>query len=313
MASYLLIFNVVRAYTFPEHTFLNPLLTAVTLAPVERQEGELFGAGGLKLYWQAWLPSNPKATVAIVHGAGEHSGRYEHVAARLAEASYAVYAHEHRGHGRSEGRRATIDSLDNAVADLRSFLALCRPREPGRPLYVLGHSMGGCISLAYACRHQEEIDGLILSSPLASSAAASAPLRAISKVLGALVPTLGIYAVEPEAISRDAEVVRDYETDPLVFHGRLPARTVVELTRGAESFPGQVGKLTLPLLVFHGTADRITPPAGSEMVVERAGSDDKTLRLLDGLYHETMNEPEQGKVLEMVVSWLDRRVTPKAG
>lgn len=279
---------------------------------MERREGELSGAGGLRLYWQAWLPPRPAALVAIAHGAGEHSGRYEHVAARLAGASYAVYALDHRGHGRSEGARATIESLDRVVADLRSFLGLCRERSDDRPLFLLGHSMGGCISLAYACRHQEEIDGLILSSPLASSAAASAPLRAISKALGALAPSLGVYAVETEAISRDPEVVRAYETDPLVFHGKLSARTVAELTRATESFPSQVRKLRLPLLVIHGTGDRITPPAGSEMVVERAASSDKTLRLFDGLYHETLNEPEQGEVLDLVVSWLDQRTKPKA-
>lgn len=278
---------------------------------MERREGELAGAGGLRLYWQAWLPPRPAATVVIAHGAGEHSGRYEHVAARLVDASYAVYAHEHRGHGRSQGRRATIDSLDAVIADLRSFLAQCREQAPERRLFLLGHSMGGCISLAFACRHQEEIDGLILSSPLASSSAASAPVRAISKALGALAPTLGVYVVETEAISRDPEVVRRYEADPLVFGGKVPARTVAELTRAAESFPSQVGKLRLPLLVFHGTGDRITSPAGSEMVVRGAASDDKTLRLFDGLYHETMNEPEQGEVLDLVVSWLDERTKPK--
>jgi alpha-beta hydrolase superfamily lysophospholipase len=274
---------------------------------VKRREGELSGAGGLKLYWQAWLPPRPVASVVIAHGAGEHSGRYEHVGSRLAHSSYAAHAHEHRGHGRSQGRPATIDSIDDVVADLRTFIAKCREQAPDRPLFLLGHSMGGCISLAYACRHQHEIDGLILSSPLASTAAAAAPLRAISKALGVLAPTLGIYAVETEAISRDPEIVRDYETDPLVFHGKLPARTVAELTRAAESFPSEVPKLRLPLLVFHGTGDRITPPAGSEMVVERAASEDKTLRLLNGLYHETMNEPERSEVLEMVVSWLDLR------
>lgn len=270
-------------------------------------EANLEGEGGLTLYRRSWLPDGePRATVVIAHGGGEHLGRYEHVAARLTAAGYAVQALDFPGHGRSEGPRADLGSMDAAVADLRSEIALARSELPDRKLFLLGHSMGGCISLEYALRHQDEIDGLILSSALASQNAASAAVRAISKALGSLVPRLGVYSVDTTLISRDPEVVRAYEEDPLVHHGKVPARTVGELTRSIESFPERVPALTVPLLVFHGTADQITEPAGTETVHDRAASSDKSIHLFEGLYHETLNEPEQGEVLDRVVKWLDQ-------
>jgi alpha-beta hydrolase superfamily lysophospholipase len=271
-------------------------------------EGTLMGAEGLELYHRRWAQADdPRAQVVITHGAGEHLARYEHVAEWLSAAGYEVHAYDQRGHGRSQGKRADLGSMDAAVADLRSVIALARSERPERRLFLLGHSMGGCIALEYALRHEDELDGLILSSPLASLNAASAATRAISKAVGSLLPRLGVYAVDTGLVSRDPEVVRSYEQDPLVFHGKLPARTVAELTRSVEAFPERLPGLRAPLLVFHGREDRITEPAGSELVHELAGSADKTLEIFDGLYHETLNEPEQDRVLDLIVAWLDAR------
>jgi len=271
-------------------------------------EGTLTGAGGLELYQRRWTrDGDPRARVVITHGAGEHLGRYEHVAERLERGGYEVHAYDHRGHGRSQGRRADIGRMDDVVADLRTVIALARAERPERKLFLLGHSMGGCIALEYTLRHQDEIDGLILSSPIASLNAASAMTRTLSKAVGSILPRLGVYDVDAGLVSRDPEVVRAYETDPLVHHGKLPARTVGELTRSVESVPGRLPGLRLPLLVFHGRADGITEPEGSELVHARAGSPDKELVLFDDLFHETMNEPEQGEVLDRVVAWLDAR------
>jgi alpha-beta hydrolase superfamily lysophospholipase len=200
--------------------------------------------------------------------------------------------------------------MDGAVADLRAMVSLARAETPGRKLFLLGHSMGGCIALEYALRHQEEIDGLILSSPLVSLDAASALTRAVSKALGSVLPHLGIYDVDPRLVSRDPEVVRAYETDPLVHHDKLPARTVAQITRSIESFPERLPGLTAPLLVFHGLEDGITEPAGSERIHSLAGSADKEIVLFDELYHETMNERERDEVLDRVVVWLDARADP---
>ena len=271
-------------------------------------EAALTGEGGLTLHRKRWLPDGePRAAVVIAHGAGEHLGRYEHVAERLTEAGYAVHALDHRGHGRSEGERADLESMDAAVADLRALIALVRAEESGGKLFLLGHSMGGCISLEYALRHQDEIDGVVLSSALTSLNAASAATRAVSKLVGSVLPRLGVYSVETSRISRDPEVVRAYEEDPLVHHGKVPARTVAELTRSVEAFPHRLPSLEIPLYVFHGSEDQITEPAGTAAVHDLAGSRDKSVVMFEGLYHETLNEPERDEVLDRIVAWLDQR------
>jgi acylglycerol lipase len=272
------------------------------------EEGRLAGAAGVELYWQAWLPeAEPTALVAIAHGASEHSSRYAHVAERLVGAGYGVYALDHRGHGRSQGKRAQLDRLDHVIADLREFVDLAAGRHPDAPVYVLGHSMGGGISIAYAVRHQATLAGLVLSAPVADPNAANAMTRAMSRIVSAIAPDLGVYSVDPALVSRDPEVVRRYEEDPLVYHGKLPARTVAEMTAAVARFPDEVVDLQLPLLVMHGGADELVPEAGSRMIHERAGSEDKTLEIWDGLYHEILNEPEQERVLELVVGWLGER------
>jgi acylglycerol lipase len=274
---------------------------------MNQTDGRFTGAGGVEIRWQAWLPTDPRAVVVIAHGAGEHSGRYAHVATRLTSAGYAVYALDHRGHGRSGGRRAVVDRMDNAVADLHTFVAFAASQHPERKVFLLGHSMGGTISLAFAPRHQEELAGMVLSGPVAVLEAASPALRVAAKVLSALTPNLGVFGVDPSLVSRDPEVVRAYREDPLVFHGKLPARTVAELAGAVERFPDAVPGIRLPLLLMHGTADKLAPPAGSSMVHERAGSSDKTLRLYDGLYHEILNEPEKETVISDLLDWLNAR------
>jgi acylglycerol lipase len=275
---------------------------------LKHEEGRLAGAAGVELYWQAWLPeADPRAVVVIAHGASEHSSRYSHVGERLVSGSYAVYALDHRGHGRSEGKRAQLDRMDHVVADLHAFVDLAAGRNPGARVYLLGHSMGGGISIAYAVRHQDGLAGLLLSGPVADPGAANAVTRTLSRVLSTITPDLGIYAVDPALVSRDPDVVRDYEQDPLNFHGKLPARTVAEMTGAVARFPDEVPGLRLPLLVMHGGADGLVPVAGSRMVHERAGSEDKTLVVYDDLYHEILNEPEQNEVLDRIVGWLDER------
>jgi len=260
--------------------------------------------GGLspRIHTQTWLPDGEaRASVVIAHGAGEHLGRYEHVAARLNAEGYAVHALDHRGHGRSEGPRALIDRIDNAVEDLDQLVVKV---ADGQPVFLLGHSMGGTIALKYAIAHQERLVGLVLSSPLAALEAASPATRLAARVLSAAAPRLGVIAVDASAVSRDPEVVRAYETDPLVHHGKLPARTVAELASAVESFPATVGAITVPTLIMYGTADQLVPPEGSAMLGQRIGSADKTVKPYNGLYHEILNEPEQQQVLDDLVEWL---------
>jgi alpha-beta hydrolase superfamily lysophospholipase len=268
------------------------------------EEGTLEGAGGVELYWQRWAPAASRATVVLAHGASEHSGRYAWTAEQLAARGYATWAIDHRGHGRSKGARAYIDRMDNVVADLDQLVERARD---GGPLFLLGHSMGGAVALAYTARHQEKLDGLILSAPLAVLEAASLPTRVAGHVLSVVAPRLGVYPIDSSGVSRDPEVVRDYDADPLNFHGKLPARTVAELASTVSTFPDAVARFTLPVLVMHGTADRIVPPEATDMIEERTGSEDLTAIRYDDLYHELLNEPERERVLGDIADWLDAR------
>jgi acylglycerol lipase len=276
-------------------------------------EGRLTGVGGLRIYWQAWLPElDPRAAVVIAHGAGEHSNRYLHVAVRLLADGHAVYAIDHRGHGRSEGSRALIDRIANTATDLDALVVLAAARHPGAPIFVLGHSMGATIALSYALRHQKRLAGMILSGPLALLPPTPAPLRIAARLLSAAAPRMPLIEIDPALLSRDPEVVAAYRSDPLVHHGKLPARTLAEIAGAIESFPEAVRSIKLPTLIAYGADDGLCPPAGSVMLGERIGADDKTVCRYPGLYHEIFNEPEHERVLDQVCGWLSARVVPDA-
>ena len=274
---------------------------------IAHEEGRLEGVGGLEIFWQSWTPTPVRAVIVLAHGASEHSGRYGWTAEQLGERGYATFALDHRGHGRSEGARAYIDRIDHAVRDLDQLVDRAAAAHPGVPLFLLGHSVGGCISIAYAERHQDKLDGLLLSAPLAALEAASLAERVAGHVLSRVAPKLGVIPIDSTAVSRDPAVVHDYDSDPLNHRGKLPARTVHELAGTVASFPEDVTRLRLPLLLMHGTDDRLVPIAGSEMVDAQAGSEDKTFIRYEGLYHEILNEPERERVVADIADWLDER------
>jgi len=173
------------------------------------------------------------------------------------------------------------------------------------PVHLLGHSMGAGVALAYALRYQDELRGLVLSGPAVLFEGVS-PLQARAvRILSALAPGLPVFAIDGTAVSRDPEVVRAYDRDPLNYRGKIPVRTAAEMARSAEQLPDRLGSLRLPLLLLHGTEDRLVPANASRLVHDRASSLDKTLRLYDGLYHEVFNEPERDQVLADLTHWLD--------
>ncbi len=271
--------------------------------PVVHQEGRLAG----DIYWQSWSPEGEaRGVVVIAHGASEHSGRYRYVVERLVPEGYAVYGVDHRGHGKSPGARAQIERMELVIEDLDHLVDLARGRAPRQKLFLLGHSMGGTIAITYAIVHQEKLDGLALSAPLAAMEAAPAPLRLVAKALSVVAPNTGVFQVGADKVSRDADEVRAYEQDPLNHHGKLPARTVQELADAVGRFPEDSAKLTLPLLMMIGTADELVPPAGGQMVYDKARSTDKTIHHYDGFYHEIFNEPagDRDRPLTDLAQWL---------
>ena len=204
-----------------------------------------------------------------------------------------------------------FDSVDPLAADLRTMVAIAAREAPGRSRSCWPHSMGATVGLHYACDHQDELSGLILSGALASVEQAP-PIRYIVRAVAKVAPGVGVFKVDPETVSRDPEVVRDYDADPLNFHGSFPAVTVAALQKVGEGFPERFPGLTLPLLILHGGDDRLTPPGGSRLVDELASSEDKRLHIYDGLRHEILNEPEQDQVLDEIVAWLAERSPPAA-
>ncbi|MGI8306581.1 alpha/beta hydrolase [Saccharopolyspora hattusasensis] len=264
-------------------------------------------------YWQSWTVDQPgnrgaQATgvVVLVHGVHEHSGRYRHVAERLNAAGYAVYAVDHPGHGRSPGTRGNIGSMAAAVAGVDLLARLAGQRHEDVPLFVYGHSLGGLISLQYLTGTPlDRIVGAVISAPALNTGAVSAVEKVVSPLLSKLLPDLGVRSLDANTISRNPEVVRDYRTDPLNHAGKMRARTAVEIMLAVEAMPQRLASLTMPLFVLHGGADRLMPPAASELVRAHARSSDLTLRIYEGLYHEAHNEPEQEQVLDEIVDWLD--------
>jgi alpha-beta hydrolase superfamily lysophospholipase len=280
---------------------------------VKQEQARFAGVGGRQIFWQAWLPdASPRAIVVVAHGASEHSDRYAHVARRLVDDGFGVYAIEHRGHGRSDGPRALIDRVDNAVADLDRLVRIAAERDAAARVFLLGHSMGGAIAVRYAVLHGDRLSGLILSGPLAALEAAPPAQRVAARVLSTLTPRLPVVAIDATLVSRDPEVVRAYVGDPLVHHGKLPARTVAELAAAIDAFPDSVASIRVPTLIMYGTDDALCPPAGSLMLHERIGASDKTLKAYDGLHHEILNEPEQDQVMDDMCAWLGARVAVAA-
>jgi acylglycerol lipase len=283
----------------------------------DHREGRFEGAGGVPIRWQAWLPERPAHTaIVIAHGVSEHGGRYGHVVDRLVPEGYALYAPDHRGHGRSGGGgRSLIDRLDNAIADLDTMVDLVTADRRGERPVMLGHSMGGCLAFAYTARHQSKLDALVLSAPLLALEAASWLERAVGSALSRVAPRFPLVGVDASKISRDPAEVRAYEEDPLVFRGRLPARTIAELAATIDTFPAAAPSIELPLLIMHGTADELVPSSGSETLYARAGSPDRALKLYEGLYHEIFNEPaeDRARVLDDLAGWLAARVGPARG
>ncbi len=276
---------------------------------MRKTEGIIETTGGLRLFERAWLPDGaPVGVVALVHGYAEHSGRYEYVGVWLAQRGYAVHALDLRGHGQSEGDRAFVRSFNEYLDDVEAFLALVRGRHDGATPWLMGHSMGGTVVTLSAVTRRPAVRGLLLSGAvLAATAGTPRIVTQIMLLLGRFAPRLRLRKLAAATVSRDAEVVALYDSDPLNFRGKMPAGLIASMLRAERIINKRMESIDLPLLIMHGTEDALSSPAGSETLYRRASSSDKTLKMYEGLYHEILNEPERDVVLEDIASWLDAR------
>jgi len=273
---------------------------------MEHREGKFRGYNSLNLYYQCWLPlGDPRAVLLVVNGLAEHSGRYTNLANYFVPKGYAVYSYDHQGHGKSEGLRCYIERFSEYLDNLKTFVDIVRHEQGYAKIFVIGHSMGGTIAIAYAIHHQHELDGLLLSgATLKTGPTVSPALIAMAGILSLLLPKIGTTSLDASAISQDKAVVDAYVTDPLVCRGKIPARLGAELIKTMHELPSQMPDIDLPILIMHGTADRLSDPKGSQMLFERVGSKDKTLKLYDGFYHEIFNEPKRERVFKDAETWL---------
>lgn len=246
-----------------------------------------------RIFWQKWIPEGPvRAVLIFQHGLGEHSGRYQNLLNAMQDSGVALYAMDARGHGRSEGIRGHVDPFGQYADDLHQLVQIAKEEQQVQKVFLLGHSLGAVIAADYALRQQEELLGLILSSSgvLPYVSGYYALVKKISGVMAIFFPdlSLGSY-LKLKYISHDNEVVTQYKSDPLT-HGKATPSLGNALFNIHEKHFAKASGLSVPLLVFHGTDDLITDPEGSKQFYQLAGSQDKSLKLYKGLYHETMNE-----------------------
>ncbi|WP_225344445.1 alpha/beta hydrolase [Mycobacterium avium] len=277
---------------------------------MNRTERSFDGVGGVRIVYDVWMPEvAPRAVLVLSHGFGEHARRYDHVARRFGAAGLVTYALDHRGHGRSGGKRVLVRDIHEYTTDFDTLVGIATREHHGLKCIVVGHSMGGGIVFAYGVERPDNYDLMVLSGPAVAAQDQVSPLLALAaKVLGGIVPGLPAQELDADAVSRDPEVVAAYRNDPLVYHGKVPAGVGRALLQVGETMPQRAPALTAPLLVVHGSDDRLIPVAGSRRLVECVGSADVELKVYPGLYHEVFNEPEREQVLDDVVGWITARL-----
>jgi acylglycerol lipase len=264
---------------------------------------------GIRMFGQEWSPEEkPKAAIALIHGLGEHSGRYAHVAEVLTASGYSLTAFDLQGHGKSGGIRGHAPSYDVLVEDVTQNLNLAREHFPGVPVFLYGHSLGGNLCLYY-CLSNNGLKGAIATSPIFETATPPPPVKlAIGKMLYNLIPTLTMDSgLDRQGLARDPEVAKKYSSDALV-HGKISARLALDMLTSGKLLLEKASDFSIPMLVMQGSADRIVSPRATRMFAQTTSLSKITYKEWDGFYHELHNEPEKLEVLKFMVDWLNQEM-----
>lgn len=279
------------------------------------KEGDFTGEGGLRIHWRAWLPeAEMRSALLLAHGYAEHSGRYEALGKRFAERGFGVWALDHRGHGRSKGQRGHVNRFAEYVSDLHALRVRVAEEAKDRPIFLVGHSMGGLVAIHYALRHGAGLRGVCISSP-ALGIVAEPPrlLRAIARILSVVVPRASFQGtVDPALLSHDLAVGPAYAADPLV-HRRATARFYLELKRAIAEAHARAGELDVPMLILLAGDDRLTDPTAAAGFVAALRPELARTIVYPGFFHEVFNEIERERVFADLDRWLDERLAADGG
>ncbi|XP_060081377.1 monoglyceride lipase-like [Ylistrum balloti] len=288
---------------------------------VGADEDKLTNSRGQKLYCKYWNNGNEaeesqnrkyRGLVFVAHGLAEHCLFYQEIAELLINKGFYVFAHDHVGHGQSEGPRSHIDTFDYYVADVFQHIDQVKEKFPEKtPIFLIGHSMGGAISVLSAMSRPDYFTGVVLLGPaIQASPGAISPIKMMAgKVVARIFPQMCIEKLKTKDLSRDHEVVKEYEEDPLVFHNGLKAKWGLEMLKAFDIMKEALPKVEWPFLVLHGDQDKLCAVEGSQQLHEQAQSKDKQIKVYKGLYHQIHRELREDRdiVLHDLVDWLDKR------
>ncbi len=276
---------------------------------VDSSDGSFQSGSGANIFYRCWAPAEPRAGLLLAHGLAEHSGRYGDFASFFADAGIATYALDFPGHGRSDGKRGHIRDFQEYTDALGALLSLAREGHPDIPFVLFGHSMGGLIAADFLLQHQSEFVAAVLTgAAIQSPQQPSSIVLFINRVIASAMPRLGVLRMDASGISRDPQVISDYENDPLVYRGKATAGLVTALFSAMKRVVENATSIRLPMLIMHGSVDSLTAVEGSKLLHDSISSEDKKIVIYDGLYHEILNEPERKNVMEDILQWLEPNI-----
>jgi acylglycerol lipase len=276
-----------------------------------KNEGTFEGVGGLRIATRTWLPKGAvRGIMILIHGFNSHSGYFAWSAEQFTDAGFAAYALDHRGRGKSEGERFYVDKFSDWLEDVDKLVEIARMENPGVPVYVLGHSVGGVIASLYVFEHQPEIAGLICES-FAFDVGLPHLIQLALEGTSYLIPHLPVYSLKNEIFSRDPKVVAEMNNDPLIANEKQPAETVSEVLKAAARLKEIMPSFKVPVFIIHGTDDKATRPEGSQYFYDNVGSADKTLKLYEGGYHDLLNDIDKEIVMTDILAWVNERMPVK--
>ena len=281
---------------------------------MKHEESNFLGQGDIKLFYQSWHPEErARATIVIVHGLGEHGGRYMNVVHHLVPKGYAIYALDHRGFGRSEGKKGFVNDWSEFREDLRTFVQMVQGKEGERPFFLYGHSMGGCVTADYVLHYPNGLTGAILSAPAVGKLDVPPVLAFLSAILSKILPSLSVSTgLDASTISRDPAAVEAYVNDPLV-HDKGTPRLGTELPKAALWNMDHAAEFQPPLLMIHGDSDELVNVENTRKFFEKVTQPDKKLIIYAGGYHESHNDIHYEEVVVDIENWLEAHISPEEG